>query len=360
MRCCGVDCTKEATLKCPTCLKQDLPHAHFCSQDCFKKNWSHHRLLHAACPYPDFNYSNTLRPFPITPIRRVPDHIIKPDYADTGIPTSEIEARKAQVIERMTPAELDIIRRVGKIARTVLDQGKAVAEAGVTTNYIDEIIHNSIIEHDAYPSPLNYWHFPKSCCVSVNEVICHGIPDLRPLQDGDLLNIDITVYKDGFHVDMNETILIGRKGHEDKTLSKLIECTKKCLKEAIAICKPNVMYREIGKTIEKIATSHNFSVVKSYGAHGVHKHFHCPPFISHYANNKDRGFMREGHVFTIEPMINEGTDKDIMWPDMWTVATEDGKRSAQFEHTIIITKDGCEVVTRHPVHDSVLDMKEEE
>jgi len=217
-----------------------------------------------------------------------------------------------------------------------------MVKPGVTTNSINEAVHAACIAANAYPSPLNYRGFPKSCCTSVNEVICHGIPDERPLENGDIVNIDITVYFEGYHGDLNETYLCGQVDEESK---KLVETTKRCLMEAIAICKPGVPYRSIGVTIEKEATKAGYSVVRSYCGHGINRFFHGPPNIPHYADNKAYGTMQEGHIFTIEPMINVGVWNDLTWPDNWTAVTRDGKRSAQFEHTIMIVKDGVEILT---------------
>lgn len=182
-------------------------------------------------------------------------------------------------------------------------------------------MHNFIISNDAYPSPLNYHKFPKSICTSVNEVICHGIPDDRPLEDGDIVNLDITVFKNGFHIDLNETYHVGKVAESS---AFLVEKSYRCLEEAIKLLKPGTMYREIGNVIGKYIEGHGLSVTKSYTGHGIGNLFHSAPNIPHYSNNKTPGFMKIGHTFTIEPMINQGTYKDILWPDDWTAATADG------------------------------------
>ncbi|KAF9945441.1 Methionine aminopeptidase 1 [Mortierella alpina] len=189
---------------------------------------------------------------------------------------------------------------------------------------------------------MNYNGYTKSCCTSVNEVICHGIPDQRKLKDGDIFNLDVSVYKDGFHSDLNETITIGAV---DETGVRLVKTARECLEKAMAMVKPGALYRDLGNVIEKHAKSQGFSVVKAFVGHGVHRHFHCTPNIPHYARNKAIGVMKEGHVFTIEPMINEGTWKEQMWPDDWTCTTLDGKRSAQFEETMVVTRTGVEILT---------------
>lgn len=270
---------------------------------------------------------------------------MRPDYAEhpDGIPLSEQAAKHSSVIKVLTEEEIEGVTLASKLAREVLDVALGAAEVGVTTDELDRLVHEASIERDCYPSPLNYYKFPKSCCTSVNEVICHGIPDMRPLQDGDLLNVDITVYHNGFHGDLNETVFIG---NVDKTARKLVEVTHECLSKAIEAVMPGVRYREIGNIIQKHAQSHGFSVVRSYCGHGIHRLFHTAPSVPHYAKNKAIGIMKAGHCFTIEPMISEGTWHDAVWPDSWTAVTADGKRSAQFEQTLLVTDTGCEILTR--------------
>jgi len=234
------------------------------------------------------------------------------------------------------------MRVVCRIGREVLDIAAAAVQAGVTTDEIDRIVHEETILRDSYPSPLNYKNFPKSCCTSVNEIICHGIPDMRPLQDGDIVNIDVSCYHRGFHSDLNETYLVG---NVDEKGRNLVRTSRECLEKAIQMAKPGVQYREVGDVIEKHAKSQGCSVVKTYCGHGVHRLFHAAPSIPHYAKNKAIGTMRVGHCFTIEPMINEGTWRDDTWPDGWTSCTEDGKRSAQFEHTLLVTETGVDILT---------------
>jgi methionyl aminopeptidase len=177
----------------------------------------------------------------------------------------------------------------------------------------------------------------------VNEVICHGIPDARPFADGDIVNLDVTVYTaDGFHSDLNETYLVGAV---DARGRKLVEAAYECLRAAVAAVRPGVMYQDLGKPITRLAGAAGFSVVTAYCGHGVGRLFHCAPNVPHYAKNKAPGIMRVGHIFTIEPMINEGGPGDELWPDGWTAVTRDGKRSAQFEHTLLVTETGVEVLT---------------
>jgi methionyl aminopeptidase len=182
----------------------------------------------------------------------------------------------------------------------------------------------------SYPSPLNYVHFPKSVCTSVNEVICHGIPDQRVLVDGDILNIDVTLYHEGYHGDLNETYYIGEKAKNDADSVRVVEAARDCLEEAIKMVKPGALFRNYGNVIEKVAKERGCGVVKTYCGHGINSLFHCAPNVPHYAKNKAVGEAKEGMCFTIEPMITLGTHRDRTWPDDWTSATQDGKRTAQF------------------------------
>lgn len=350
--CQNPECKKPATLQCPKCIELKLPAAHFCTQTCFKESWTWHKLLHnpsigkseqKANPLPyyfrNFEFTGTLRPTELTPRRTIPDRIEKPDYAITGDPISERTGRSSQ-IEVKSSQEIKAMQKVCRLAREVLDIAANAAKPGVTTDEIDRIVHEACIERDSYPSPLNYRGFPKSCCTSVNEVICHGIPDQRPLEDGDILNIDITLYHGGVHGDLNETYFIG---NVDEASKKLVNTTRESLEKAIEIVKPGALYREIGNVIQKHVQEQGFSVVRSYCGHGIGRLFHTTPNVPHYAKNKAVGVMKPGHVFTIEPMINMGTWQDVLWPDDWTAVTKDGKRSAQFEHTLLVTETGCEV-----------------
>ena len=239
--------------------------------------------------------------------------------------------------------QIEGIREACRIGRIVLDAAHAAIKPGVTTDDLDAIVHTVTIEHGAYPSPYNYYNYPKSVCTSVNEVVCHGIPDRRPLEEGDIVNVDVSVYYKGWHGDLNETFVVG--GQVDEESKRLIKTTYECLHLAIDICRPGTRYRDLGDVISKHAHSAGFSVVKTYCGHGIGDLFHCAPNVPHYAHNKAKGIMKVGDVFTIEPMINAGTHRDVLWPDGWTAVTEDGKRSAQFEHQLVITEDGCEVLT---------------
>ncbi|VDB82934.1 unnamed protein product [Peniophora sp. CBMAI 1063] len=294
-------------------------------------------------PFPHFAFSGTMRPvYPLSQKRELPAHIMRPDYAEGAIPISENRMRAAPP-RVLSSEEIEKMRTVCRMAREVLDIAAAAIRPGITTDAIDAIVHEECIKRDAYPSPLNYRRFPKSVCTSINEVICHGIPDQRKLLEGDIINIDVTLYKDGYHGDVNATYPVGRIDEESK---KLIRTTRQCLDEAIKICKPGALIRDIGKTIEPIARAQGCSVVRTYTGHGINDLFHPNPNIPHYAKNKAIGTMKAGTCFTIEPMINLGGNWDeVHWPDNWTATTVDGKRSAQFEETLLITETGVEVLT---------------
>lgn len=178
----------------------------------------------------------------------------------------------------------------------------------------------------------------------MNEVICHGIPDMRPLRDGDIVNLDVTLYHGGFHGDLNETYYVG-SANKDPDNVRVVEAARDCLEEAIKLVKPGALFRNYGNTIEATAKSRDCQVVKTYVGHGVNQLFHCAPNIPHYAKNKAVGEAKPGMCFTIEPMITLGSYRDKTWPDDWTSVTTDGRRTAQFEHTMLVTEDGVEVLT---------------
>ena len=341
------DCSKEAKLRCPNCIKLGIKsESYFCGKECFNSCWSEHKKIHEEYSpiEDDFEYTGPLRPYKKTPRREVPKTIQCPDYAFHPKGVSEIEESENKKKEIIVHSEEDIeeMRVVCKLGRLVLDTVHKAVNIGVTTDELDQIVHETAIENDCYPSPLNYYQFPKSVCTSVNEVVCHGIPDKRPLKSGDIVNLDVTVYHHGYHGDLNETYLVGSV---DKKGKNLVKSTYNALMKAIEICKPGTRFSEIGDVINDYVEQDHFSVVKDITGHGIGKLFHTIPYILHYRKNKMDGIMKPGNIFTIEPMINEGGWKCKLWNDNWTVVTLDGKRSAQFEHTILITEDGCEVLT---------------
>lgn len=293
-----------------------------------------------------YEFTGTLRPCLQSPRRTIPDSIPRPDYAThpNGVSLSEQmdKTTNQSIPVYKSPDELDDLRYACQMGREVLDIAGNAVRVGITTDEIDRIVHEACIERGCYPSPLNYYKFPKAVCTSVNEVICHGIPDYRELQDGDIVNVDVTTYVRGFHADLNETFLVGKV---DADGERLVQTAFECLKGALDIVKPGTLYRDLGTVIQKIATSNGCSVNRTYCGHGVGKLFHTAPNIPHYHKNKAKGIMHAGHVFTVEPMINLGKQQDVTWKDDWTAVTVDGKRSAQFEHTVLVTPIGCEILT---------------
>jgi methionyl aminopeptidase len=271
-----------------------------------------------------------------------PSDIPRPDYALTGQPVSETAQRGNASIHVCTKKEIRGIRAACKLGREILDLAHSLVRPGITTDEIDRVVHAAIVARGAYPSPLNYNNFPKSLCTSVNEVVCHGIPDARPLEDGDIVNLDISVYFKGYHADLNETYCVGSV---DSKYQKLIEASYNALNEAILLVKPGAMCREFGDVISRLVGRAGFSVARAYCGHGIGSLFHSNPTIPHYGKNKAIGVLKPGMVFTIEPMINEGGWQEETWIDEWTSVTRDGKRSAQFEHTLLVTETGVEILT---------------
>ncbi|XP_028795388.1 methionine aminopeptidase 1B, chloroplastic-like [Neltuma alba] len=211
----------------------------------------------------------------------------------------------------------------------------------ITTNEIDKAVQQMIIDAGAYPSPLGYGGFPKSVCTSVNECMCHGIPDSRQLQNGDIINIDVTVYLNGYHGDTSKTFFCG---DVSDAMRKLVKVTEECMERGIAVCKDGAPFRKIGKRISEHAEKYGYGVVERFVGHGVGTVFHSEPIIFHHRNDKP-GCMVEGQTFTIEPILTMGSIECITWPDNWTTVTADGSPAAQFEHTILITRTGAEILT---------------
>ncbi|XP_030065393.1 methionine aminopeptidase 1D, mitochondrial isoform X1 [Microcaecilia unicolor] len=267
----------------------------------------------------------------------VPEHIKKPDYVTTGIVPDW-----GDYIEIKNEDQIQGLRQACQLARHVLLRAGKSLKVGMTTEGIDALVHQEIISHNAYPSPLHYGGFPKSVCTSVNNVVCHGIPDSRPLQDGDIINIDVTVYHNGYHGDTSETYLVG---NVDKHGQRLVEITRRCRDEAIAACRPGAPLSVIGNTISRIACLNDFQVCPSFVGHGIGSYFHGHPEIWHHANNSEL-LMEEGMAFTIEPIIMEGYPEFKILEDGWTAVSVDAKRSAQFEHTVVITPGGAEILTK--------------
>ena len=237
------------------------------------------------------------------------------------------------------------MRRAGAVAAEILRLAGEMVRPGITTDEIDEYVHQLHVERDAYPSPLNYNGFPKSVCTSANEVICHGIPDSPVLQDGDILNLDVTSYVDGVHGDTNATFFVG---DVDPVSRQLVRVTEECMWHGIEAVRPGRPISDIGRAIEEHAKAHRYGVIRAFIGHGIGEQFHADIQVLHYYDSRASMIMRPGMTFTIEPMISLGTWQHRMWDDDWTAVTADGKRTAQFEHTILVTDDGVDVLTGGP------------
>ncbi|KDE40478.1 Methionine aminopeptidase [Nitrincola lacisaponensis] len=248
-------------------------------------------------------------------------------------------------ISLKTPDEIEKMRIAGKLAADVLEMIEPHVKPGVTTNALNQICHDYITQvQQAIPAPLNYHGFPKSICTSVNQVVCHGIPNDKPLKDGDIINIDITVIKDGYYGDTSKMFYVGKVAEHAQ---RLCEITQECLYKAIALVKPGARLGDIGEVIQRHAESNHYSVVREYCGHGIGSEFHEDPQVLHYGKAGTGELLHEGMTFTIEPMINAGKRQvKLSKRDGWTVETADRRLSAQWEHTLLVTADGVEVLTR--------------
>ncbi len=287
--------------------------------------------------------SGAVRAGVVSPRRAVPPHVPRPTYAVTGRPRAS--PRVADAGERIAR-----IRKACRAAAEVLAEGGRAVRPGITTDQIDAIVHDAYIARGGYPSTLNYHGYPKSLCTSVNEVILHGIPDSRPLEDGDIVNLDVTIYLDGMHGDCSATFLVG---DVDEASRRLVRVTREALEMGISAVKPGRPISDIGKAIERHATAHGYGVVRAFCGHGIGEDFHMEPQVLHYYEPRARTVMEEGMVFTIEPMLTAGRPDHVVWADGWTAVTADGRRAAQFEHTILVTRDGAEILTLAPAADQV-------
>lgn len=246
-------------------------------------------------------------------------------------------------IQLKNSEELEKMRVAGALTRQVLDMIGPHVAAGVSTATLDQICHDYITrELDAVPAPLNYRGFPKSICTSVNHVVCHGIPGEKKLKNGDIINIDITVIKDGFHGDASRMFTVGKA---PVLAERLIRVTKECLKRGIEAVKPGAHLGDIGAVIQSFAEAEGFSVVREYCGHGIGRGFHEDPQVLHYGTAGQGVEIRPGMTFTIEPMINAGRPQTRLLSDGWTVVTKDHSLSAQWEHTIAVTEDRVEILT---------------
>jgi len=267
----------------------------------------------------------------------IPDHICKPDYALTGLPN---HIPRLPVI--WTCDQIAKIRSSCQLARATLDYAGSLVTPGISTAEIDNLARDFILDQNAYPSPFNFKGFPKSISCSVNNVAAHGIPDNRQLEEGDIINVDVTVFLDGYHGDCSNTFPVGAV---DKEAERLIDITNRTLDTGIAQCIDGALYRSIGESIHKVARQENLASVRILLGHGIGTFFHGPPDIYHCLNNYP-GKMKAGMVFTIEPCLSAGDRRVRFLNDGWTMVTLDGSRTAQAEHTVLVTDTGAEILTQ--------------
>jgi methionyl aminopeptidase len=277
-----------------------------------------------------------LVPGTVSPLRPVPPQIARPEYVGRPAPAPYTgpEVQDPGTVERM--------RRAGRLAAQALQEvGRHVA-AGVTTDELDAVGHAYLVERGAYPSTLGYRGFPKSLCTSVNEVICHGIPDTTELRDGDIVNVDITAFLDGVHGDTNATFLVGDVDEESRLL---VERTHEATVRGIRAVRPGRQLNVVGRVIEAYARRFGYGVVRDFTGHGIGSAFHSGLVVPHYDDPAATTVLEPGMTFTVEPMLTLGTYRWDMWDDGWTVLTKDRRRTAQFEHTLVVTDTGAEVLT---------------
>lgn len=283
-----------------------------------------------------------LVPGRVSPLRRVPDRIPRPEYVGRPGP------REYLGDDRYTPDEIERIRAAGRIAAHAVETVAAALRPGVTTDELDALGHEFLVAHDAYPSALGYRGYPKSICTSVNECICHGIPDDTVLREGDIVKIDITAFKDGMHGDLCAAFPVGAVSDE---AAALVDRTREALARGIRSVAPGREVNVIGRTIESYARRFGYGVVRDYTGHGVGEAFHSGLIIPHYDSPTATTVLRPGMVFTIEPMLTLGTPEHPgtvdweEWDDGWTVVTRDRSLTAQFEHTLVVTEHGSDILT---------------
>ena len=276
-----------------------------------------------------------LRPGQQSPWRAVPAHIARPEYVGKREPKRSNKAiQSPDTIERM--------RLAGRLAAQAVVLAGEHCKPGVTTDEVDRVVHEFLCDHGAYPSTLGYKGFPKSCCTSLNEVICHGIPDTTVIEDGDIVNVDVTAFLGGVHGDTNQTFCVGDVSEEVRLL---VERTREATMRGIKAVAPGRPLNVIGRVIEAYAKRFGYGVVRDFGGHGIGESFHSGLFVPHYDNPNLAVVMEPGMTFTIEPMITLGTYRHDMWDDGWTVVTKDLQWTAQFEHMIGVTETGYEILT---------------
>jgi methionyl aminopeptidase len=277
-----------------------------------------------------------LNPGAQSPRRDVPSSIPRPEYVGRPAPQKSTDpwVQPPEIIEAM--------RVAGRIAAQALQEGGKAVKPGATTDDVDAVVHEFLLDHHAYPSTLGYRGFPKSCCVSLNEVICHGIPDSTLIEDGDIVNIDVTAFIGGVHGDTNATFFAGEVAEEARLL---VERTHEATMRAIKAVRPGRAINVIGRVIEAYAKRFGYGVVRDFTGHGIGRSFHSGLVILHYEEPSVNTAIEAGMTFTIEPMITLGGIDYDMWDDDWTVTTKDKSWTAQFEHTIVVTESGAEILT---------------
>ncbi len=277
-----------------------------------------------------------LVPGTLSPWRQVPASIPRPEYVGKKAPTPWTGSNV------QTPDTIEKMRIAGRIAAQATALAGEHCKPGVTTDEIDRVVHEFLIDAGAYPSTLGYRGFPKSCCTSLNEVVCHGIPDSTVIEDGDIINVDVTAYIGGVHGDTDATFLVGEVSEEARLL---VERTHEATMRGIKACAPGRQISVIGRVISAYAKRFGYGVIRDFGGHGIGRPFHSGLFIPHFDNPAATTLMEPGMTFTIEPMITLGGYAYDMWEDGWTVVTKDRSWTAQFEHTVLITDDGAEILT---------------
>lgn len=294
-------------------------------------------LFRRKKPISPFGDYEIIEPWKVTGMNKVPSYIPKPSYSESSIPR-----KGPKDPEIKDKHQIRCMRYSCSLAKHLLATLKPYIKPGKTTDQLDKIAHRILINNGAYPSPLNYRGFPKSIYTSINNVAYHGIPDTRPLKHGDIITVDVTVYSNGYHGDCSRTFEVGKcdqQAHDLRYISEL------CLKKAINICKPNEKFSSIGNIIDETAHLRGCTVIPKFYGHGIGTYFHGPPYIFHNIGYENRGRMLPGMTFTIEPIVSQGDNDIKILKDGRTIATADDSRTAQFEHTVLITDEGCEVLT---------------
>jgi methionyl aminopeptidase len=276
-----------------------------------------------------------LTPGQLSPWREVPASIPRPEYVGKKEPR-----RSNRTVQ--PPEIMDRMRVAGRLAARAVVLAGEHCKPGVTTDELDRVVHEFLCDHGAYPSTLGYKGFPKSCCTSLNEVICHGIPDSTVIEDGDIVNVDVTAYLDGVHGDTNQTFCVGEVGQD---VRDLVDRTREATMRGVKAVAPGRALNAIGRVIEAYAKRFGYGVVRDFGGHGIGESFHSGLFVPHYDNPDLTVVMEPGMTFTIEPMITLGTYRHDIWDDGWTVVTKDRRWTAQFEHMVAVTESGYEILT---------------